>query len=108
LKDLSGQRCLNHPEREAVAICPECKRSFCRECVIEHEDRVLCASCIRIRLQPPEKKHFILSRLFSVAECCLGFLLLWILFYALGQMLISIPSYFHEGTVWKDIPGLIR
>jgi hypothetical protein len=31
-----------------------------------------------------------------------GILVLWILFYFLGQILVSIPSSFHEGTVWKS------
>src|SRR5438132_254763 len=44
---LARQRCLNHLNREAVARCPECKRFFCRECVTEHEDRLICAACLK-------------------------------------------------------------
>jgi len=47
VQDLAYQRCLNHTFREAVARCPECGHYFCRECITEHEDRVVCASCLR-------------------------------------------------------------
>ena len=41
------QSCWNHEAREAVCRCPECGRSYCRECVTEHEARLLCAVCLR-------------------------------------------------------------
>ena len=46
MEDLVHQRCFNHMLREAVACCPECRRYFCRECVTEHEDKVLCAAYV--------------------------------------------------------------
>ncbi len=108
MNDLSGRRCLNHPGREAVAVCPECKRFFCRECVTEHEDRVLCATCLKARLERPTKRRVFLRGVIRFAECCFGFLLLWILFYALGQVLISIPSSFHEGTIWQGAVSALK
>ena len=44
---LAQQLCWNHPGRGAVCRCPACQRSFCRECVSEHDARLLCAACIR-------------------------------------------------------------
>lgn len=41
------QQCWNHESREAVCRCPGCARSYCRECVTEHEARLLCALCLR-------------------------------------------------------------
>src|SRR6266576_2922250 len=41
------QHCWNHEAREAVCRCPGCARPFCRECVTEHEARLLCAQCLR-------------------------------------------------------------
>src|SRR5207302_10246064 len=41
------QSCWNHETREAVCRCPECGRSYCRECVTEHAARLLCAACLR-------------------------------------------------------------
>jgi hypothetical protein len=43
---VAHQRCLHHHEREAVARCPECGHYFCRECITEHDERVICASCL--------------------------------------------------------------
>ncbi len=48
-EDLSGKRCFNHAGREAAARCPGCRRFYCRECVTEHDGRVLCAECLRRR-----------------------------------------------------------
>jgi uncharacterized paraquat-inducible protein A len=48
-------RCHNHPQREAAARCPECGRFFCRECVTEHEGRVICSACLRALTEPAEK-----------------------------------------------------
>ena len=46
--NLLDQRCLNHSLREAAVQCPSCKRFFCRECITEHDDRVLLAEAVRI------------------------------------------------------------
>ena len=45
--NLTFQRCFNHAAREAVARCPACGHYFCRECITEHDDRVICAACLR-------------------------------------------------------------
>ena len=99
--DLAHQRCYNHARREAAARCPECGRYFCRECVTEHEDRVLCASCLlkltgmRIRKRAP---------LAAVGQSVLfvfGVFTLWLFFFMVGKGLLALPSAFHEGVVWK-------
>jgi hypothetical protein len=98
---LSRQRCANHIGREAVARCPSCARFYCRECVTEHEDRLLCASCIGklTSLQTPARytgfgKVVLLS--FSVIAA-------WLFFYWMGELLLLLPTTFHEGTFWKTI-----
>ena len=52
---ISQARCGNHAGREAVARCPECRGFFCRECITEHEGRLICAQC-QLRLARPEKR----------------------------------------------------
>ena len=32
--------------REAVARCPQCHRTFCRECICDHEGKALCSDCL--------------------------------------------------------------
>jgi hypothetical protein len=102
MPDLAHQRCFNHRSREAAARCPVCQRYFCRECITEHEDRVLCAACLRRLLRPSSKKPSRLGGFISLSQFLLGLVLLWLCFYCLGQVLLSLPTSFHEGTVWQS------
>jgi len=101
MENLLHQRCFNHLLREAVARCPECRRYFCRECVTEHDDKVLCAGCLETKIIPKAARLTRLSRLVRVLYFLLGAMLLWIVFYYIGQILLSLPSEFHEGTLWE-------
>ncbi len=103
MSDIAFRRCFNHPEREAAVICPECKKNFCRECVTEHDDRMLCARCLQKLLKTPFIKRFRLRYITRLGQCLLGFLIAWLFFYYLGEILLSIPASFHEGTIWKSI-----
>lgn len=98
---LVQQRCRNHGQREAVARCPECKKFFCRECVTEHDGRVICQSCLSALLEvdDPKRSHAIAAilRAFAVFG---GFMIGWWVFYLLGKALIAIPSEFHDGTMF--------
>lgn len=102
MKDLAHQRCFNHDHREAVARCPECDRFFCRECITEHDDRVLCASCLSKLLKSSAVSPLRFSGIIRIAQFLSGMIILWIFFYYLGQILLSIPTSFHEGTVWQS------
>jgi hypothetical protein len=98
---LSAQRCLHHPTREAVARCPECRHTFCRECVTEHEDRMLCAGCLHKQFPTAQSRR---TRALSGAragQLLCGLVVAWLFFYWLGQGLLAIPSSFHNGTVWE-------
>jgi hypothetical protein len=101
MENLLHQRCFNHMLREAVARCPECRRYFCRECVTEHDDKVLCAGCLETKIILKAASSTRLSRLVRVLYFLLGAMLLWIVFYYIGQILLSLPSEFHEGTLWE-------
>jgi len=98
---LSQQRCFNHAEREAAARCPECGRCFCRECVTEHDDRLLCAACLRSLARPPLFKPPVFAGLLRLGQGSLGLVIAWFFFYLLAELLLAIPSSFHEGTLWK-------
>lgn len=99
---LHHRRCANHAQREAAARCPECKRFYCRECVTEHESRVLCASCLarKSEVRQAGKRHPFRG-LFRSAQFLFGVILVWLLFYAIGDLLVRIPTSFHEGEVWE-------
>jgi len=95
------QRCLHHPTREAVARCPECEHFFCRECITEHEDRVICSSCLRKVTATVEKRRRNFAPLGRAAAAAIGVLLAGLFFFLVGRMLVNIPAKFHEGSVWQ-------
>jgi hypothetical protein len=88
--------------REAVARCPECTRFYCRECVTEHEDRLLCATCLAKIAEPVTRHRRNFQPVVIFFQSTIGFLILWIVFYYIGQILLSIPAEMHEGTTWAD------
>ena len=100
MRDLAHQRCLNHAEREAVAQCLTCRHFFCRECITEHDDRVICASCLRKLAKVPLLQRRGFGSVVRLGQCLLGLLLAWFFFYLLGEGLLALPSSFHEGTLW--------
>jgi len=97
---LTRHDCLNHPLREAVARCAACRSFFCRECISEHEGRMICAPCLGANNPPVTSGEK--SRLLECAGwlgalfCLLG---LWMVFYSLGRLLASLPSSFHDNLL---------
>lgn len=98
---ISLQQCLNHPGREAVALCPGCKRSYCRECITEHDGRVLCAACLAKLTRPKAKGSGRWKVALRVVPAVAGIVFAWMLFYLAGSFLASLPSDVHDGTVWE-------
>lgn len=99
------QRCFHHAQREAVARCLECGQFFCRECITEHEDRVICAACLGKVARVPLLQRRGFSSLVRLGQCLLGLLVAWFFFYLVGESLLALPNSFHEGTLWQ-IKGL--
>jgi len=100
---IAQERCFNHASREAAARCPECGRYFCRECVSEHEGRVICAFCFkRLRAGPVGRTR--LAGLLRAAQILIGILILWSSFYLLGRILLAIPSSFHDQAFLQEGP----
>ena len=102
---LSRSRCFNHASREAVARCPECTRFYCRECITEHDDQVICASCLRKETDKPKKSKSALVAIVRTIQGICGFIFLWVLFTVFGEILLKMPSSFHEGTLWQYPAG---
>lgn len=98
MKTRLQKNCFHHRAREAVARCPECRRFFCRECVTEHEDRVICASCLGAAAGESRRRRIPWPMLVMPLQLFAGLLLAWLLFYGLGQILIAIPADFHGGS----------
>jgi hypothetical protein len=90
--NIVDQRCLNHALREAAVQCPSCKRFFCRECVTEHQGRMICVSCVTISVSA--KPRIRLKTVWTITAAA-GLLIAWLVFYYLGLTLAKIPSEFH-------------
>jgi hypothetical protein len=101
IPDIENRRCAHHAHREAAARCPQCERFFCRECIAEHDGRVLCANCLALSGRHKARRRSFLRRIIPLVQVSLGLLLLWSSFFYLGQALIALPDQFHEGTVWQ-------
>lgn len=98
---LHQQRCLNHESREAAARCPECRQYYCRECVTEHDDRVICTSCLKKLVKPKITARLRLDILLKLMQAAFGLIVAWLFFFLIGSFLLSAPSSFHEGTLWQ-------
>jgi hypothetical protein len=101
MQRLAHQRCFNHAGREAVARCPECGRCYCRECVTEHDERLICAACLKKLVQKPRAAGTPFERLLRLAQCAFGILIAWFFFFLIGEGLLKLPASFHEGTLWQ-------
>lgn len=100
MHSLAYERCFNHAEREAVARCPSCRRFFCRECITEHDDRIICAACLRQIKREGSSRRRGFTSVLRVSQCVLGLLIAWFFFYLVGESLLRLPDSFHEGTLW--------
>ena len=90
---LHQQRCFHHAAREAVARCPSCTRFFCRECIVEHAGRVLCAACLAGQAVSARDGSGWAGLWWSVTAAA-GFLFSWMAFYYLGGLLSRVPAEF--------------
>jgi hypothetical protein len=98
------QRCWNHESREAVCRCPECGNSFCRECVTEHESRLLCAACLRSLTRTKEDERTRrrgLRRLVPVAMALAGIVVAWVVFFGAGEAMLTLAVR-AEQTAWQN------
>ena len=99
---LVDNRCFNHATREAVARCPECRRFFCRECVTEHGNRVLCSGCLaRLAAGVAPRRGSGWAWLAHLVPAFIGCGLTVLFFYAFGRFLLHMPASYHEGTLWR-------
>jgi hypothetical protein len=99
--NLSLQRCFNHSLREAAVRCPECRRFYCRECVAEHDDRVICASCLKKLTAEASTKNRTFSAVMRSLPVLFGLLIVWFFFFTIGETLTRMPSSFHASSMWR-------
>ena len=93
-------RCWNHEAREAVCRCPQCGRCFCRECVTEHEARLLCAACLRTAARAGRSRGGALRRMAPAGMLLGGVALAWVLFYAAGETFLEMTAHAEQSS-WQ-------
>ena len=93
---LAQERCFRHEARQAAGRCPACRRYYCRECLTEHQHRLLCVSCLA---KLPTTASSISRRpwRWDYAYPLAGLLLAFTLFYWLGHTLILSRNAFRAG-----------
>lgn len=94
------QRCWNHEGREAVCRCPQCARSYCRECVSEHQGRLLCAACLKLLAQRPAPRRRSLRRFAPAALALAGFLTAWAVYFAGAEVVMTFVDR-SERSQWQ-------
>lgn len=100
-ENVAHQHCWNHPLRGAVCRCPACQRPFCRECVSEHDTRLLCAACIKSFTRAPGQSHARTRRLRLAVLALATAVLAWIAFFSLGQILMG-SATLAELSAWHN------
>jgi hypothetical protein len=101
------ERCWNHAAREAVCRCPGCARFYCRECVTEHEGRLLCAACVAGVAAQPRHRTTWLGRFAGPASAAAGMLLAWLAFYGTARLIAELTDRLEEQqwrreSMWRD------
>ena len=96
---LARERCWNHAAREAVCRCPGCARFFCRECVTEHDARLLCASCVAGQAAP-HPRVLLRRKLFGPLAAATGLAAAWTLYYGAARLTVEIKRRTGEQS-WR-------
>ncbi len=89
---LARKRCFNHSDREAVACCLECGNFYCRECITEHDDRLICSTCLREQGKPSAKAMLAQDDVLVLLSVIFGFAVAWLCFYLTAQILLSVED----------------
>jgi hypothetical protein len=84
------QRCWNHEAREAASRCPACGRSYCRECVSEHEGRLLCAACLSGVTGGRGAGAGRVGKLAAAAMIAAAILLAWLTYWVAGESVMAV------------------
>src|SRR5258708_26363061 len=94
------QRCFYHEFREAASRCPICSRYFCRECVTEHDNRVLCVECLKAIVAGRAVRRSGMRRVLRGLLPVAGGLFSLACFYLSSRTVFLVSSVVSSRTVW--------
>lgn len=101
-ENVAQQHCWNHAARGAVCRCPVCQHPFCRECVSEHDSKLLCASCIKASVAAANGTRARGTGPLQLAAMALASTLLaWAIFFSLGQIIMESVTL-ADRSAWRD------
>jgi uncharacterized paraquat-inducible protein A len=95
----ASRRCRNHIERQAACRCPGCGFDFCRECVTEHDERLLCSRCMA-ELGASGTRPSRSKTIGTIAQAVAGIAAAWIFFFLAGELTSMVVSPSHEVRAW--------
>ncbi len=102
-KTFKGTKCSNHIEREAVARCPRCKKDYCRECVTEYKEEMLCINCLSLIPDKKKSKSSFLGSLFLLFLFAISFLITTSIFYLIGEMFSGADTFHNQKSLeWEN------
>ena len=92
---LTASKCRLHPDREAVARCVGCETLYCRECVAEHDGRMLCSACLA---QAPEVNRLQKqsSSWLIVLLCFLSLAVFYFTLIGVAKLISNHPDSFQQ------------
>ena len=82
---LKHKRCFNHADREASARCPSCKNDFCRECITEHDGKMLCVNCLKAATKKKKSQKKIITPIIYTLLFAGALILTFLCFVWLGR-----------------------
>jgi hypothetical protein len=70
---------------------------------VEHEDRIICSSCLAKLTQAAEKpaRKWSFRPLLRFAATFTGIIIAWFIFFSLGRSMLAIPDDWHADTIWE-------
>lgn len=85
-----------------MARCTSCGRHYCRECVAEHDNRMICGACLR-RGVPAARTggRAWFAALGRFAQTLAAIFVAWAVFYSFGRWLLRNTDSMHENTQWQ-------
>lgn len=83
-----------------MARCRSCGQAYCRECVVEHDHRLVCAECLFREAGWARARTGRVPWL-AVVQWVVAAGLVWLFFYGVAVALQRVPSEVHDGLIWE-------
>lgn len=101
--------CMNHPQKQAVAVCDGCGKFLCALCDVDWNGEHLCTACIQHRKQSDHEGAYQTAYIHydSVALGVVLLSLMMMSFFGLGGLIAPITFYIawrYWRVPWRPVP----